>query len=164
MTARKTNLLTTLAVAPAVLAFVVGLVYQAVPKTFDEVLGIVHHPIREKYLPMEEDGPFYVYFANKHPDAKLKALGIEALEMWKTADTEHRSMLVDEIMAGNVLEGMKKDDAIKYLGASQDDNPFRYDAPQDGLFYDVTFSEGSCHLCISVSNGRITNSILRVNN
>ncbi|MBX3074045.1 hypothetical protein KF728_29580 [Candidatus Obscuribacterales bacterium] len=164
MTARKTSLLTTSAVTAAALAFVGGLAFLPGKETFDDFLGIVHHPIREKFLPMDEDGPFYVYYANKHPDAKLKALGIAALDSWRTADRKHRNMLIDEIMAGNVLEGMTKDDALKYLGESQDDHPYRYDAPAGGLFYDVTFTEGSCHLCIAVLNGRITDSILRVNN
>lgn len=166
MRAKREVKLAWLTVVTSCALFVLGLMNEQLFSSlnfFEDFFQIEEHPARSQ-LSRREDGPFFVYSQPVQPTLKQLELGSNALTLFKTADRSKRNSLADSIIAGRNLIGLTKEQATGYLGTSEDNHPYRYNADSDGLFYDVTRDEDWCLMCISFKKGYVSEVCLRVNN
>ncbi len=146
--------------------FLIGLHSQTASAGYGHVADFFlpkSHPVRE-YLHFVVDGPDLIYSPTRFPNASQQHRGQSALHNWISADRQTRNTLVDEILAGNVLDGLDRAEATRLLGKPDAPYPFGYQPPMDGLFYNCTDEEDWCLLNIEFFDGKVSDVQLRVNN
>lgn len=120
--------------------------------------GCVNHHSRLKDTP---SGGNHLLSQEREPSFQEKTAGLSALKAWKHAGAE-RNEMIDDIVLGKTLIGMKAEDVFEMMGPSSDGFDIRgtgectYAIPRGGA--------SSCDLKLELGeDGRVKRAYLDVN-